>query len=90
MLGAALLPRGDGLVLAPLQESIYILDSLTEAFDGLNIASVREEENNDTLLESSADQVTKCEPSVVFSVNSVVPASRLEALTIVHLALMLS
>ena len=87
MLGPTLLPRGDGLVLAPLQESIY---SLTEDFAGLDIASVREEENNDTLLESSADQVTKCKPSVVFSVNSVVPASRLEALTIVHLALMLS
>ena len=27
MLGAALLPRGDGLVLAPLQEAVYNLDS---------------------------------------------------------------
>ena len=89
-MGPTLLPRGDGLVLAPLRESIYSLDSLTEAFAGLDIVSVRDEENNDTLLESSADQVTKCKPSVVFSVNSVVPASRLEALAIVHLALMLS
>ena len=78
MLGPTLLPRGDGLVLATLQESIY---SLTEAFAVLNLASVREEENNDTLLESSADQVTKCEPSVVLSIKSVAPASRLEALT---------
>ena len=65
MLGQALLPRGDGLVLAPLQESIY---SLTEAFAGLNIASVGEEENNDALLESSTEQVTNCEPSVVLSI----------------------
>ena len=67
MLGPTLLPRGDGLVLAPLrlQESIY---SLTEAFAGLNIASVGEEENNDALLESSTDQVTNCEPSVVLSI----------------------
>ena len=87
MLGPTLLPRGDGLVLATLQESVY---SLTEAFAVLNLASVREEENNDTLLESSADQVTKCKPSVVLSVNSNVATSRLEAITIVHLALMLS
>ena len=75
------------MVLATLQESIY---SLTEAFAVLNLASVREEENNDTLLESSADQVTKCEPSVVLSIKSVVPASHLEVIEIVHLALMLS
>ena len=65
MLGPTLLPRGDGLVLATLQESIY---SLTEAFAVLNLASVGEEENNDALLESSTDQVTNCEPSVVLSI----------------------
>ena len=78
MLGPTLLPRGDGLVTAPLQESIF---SLIEEFAGLSIASVRGEEIIDTLLESSTDQVTKCEPSVVLSIKSVVPASRLEALT---------
>ena len=73
MLGPTLLPRGDGLVTAPLQESIF---SLIEEFSGLSIASLGGEEIIDTLLESSTDQVTKCEPSVVLSIKSAVPASR--------------
>ena len=55
MLGTALLPRGDGLVLAPLPEAVFNLDS----------TFAEEEQSRDAKQEATECQVTECEPSAI-------------------------
>ena len=60
----ALIPRGDGHVLAPLTEAVIALDF------------PEDKESSDAMLEAAAEQVTECESSAVLTINSNISAGQ--------------